>query len=65
MNAIIFEVEILTQDEAKSYTDLYATARSMFPGLSEDEIARIVSLVVDTCPYCRMDNRRCQCWRDE
>jgi len=58
----------------QEYPSLWATAKSSFPYLADDQIALVVSLVVGTCPHCHeapstgtslQNMMGCQCWNDE
>jgi hypothetical protein len=54
--------EILSPAEAKAeYPRLWEVADVLVPGLTDDELGRVVSLVVDTCPACYGGHRRCRC----
>ncbi len=57
-----FEFTHLTSGEARTfYPVLWATAQQALPGLSEEEVATVVSLAADTCRNCYEDNSRCRC----
>ncbi len=54
--------EILSPDEAKAeYPRVWEVAEILVPGLTDDELGRVESLVVDTCPACYGGDRRCRC----
>ena len=54
--------EILSPAEAKAeYPRLWRVAEAPVPGLTDDELGRAVSLVVDTHPACYGGDRRCRC----
>ena len=55
--------EILSPAEAQAgYPRLWEVARVLAPGLTDDVLSRVVSLVVDTCPSCYQSDRSCRCW---
>lgn len=49
----------------KDWPVLLATARVMFPYLSEAELARVISLAVGICRDCHAAAAGCCCGRDE
>ena len=54
--------EILSPAEARAgYPRLWEVARVVVPGLTDDALGRVVSLVVDTCPSCYRGDRDCRC----
>jgi hypothetical protein len=54
--------EILSPGEARAeYPRLWEVAASLMAGLDDDQLSRVVSLVVDTCPLCYRGNRDCRC----
>ena len=56
--------EILSPAEAESlFPRLWEIADALVPGLTDDQLARVVSLVADTCPSCHQDNAGCGCGR--
>jgi hypothetical protein len=63
---LTFEFEYLSISDARqTYPALWQTVQRALPGLSDEELTVVVSLVVDTCPRCHEDNSSCQCWNDE
>lgn len=60
-----FEFNRLSVDDARKETRLWNTARLALPGLTDEQIAVVVSLVMDTCPTCGENNRECRCWENE
>lgn len=63
---MLFQVRELTPKEAENtYPDLWAVVNKMFPNVERRDRARIVGLVVDTCPHCYSDNKSCLCHRDD
>jgi len=61
-----FEFDVLDLEEIqKEYPNLLATVQKEFPHLPLEDQVKIVSLAVDTCPYCHSEHRGCQCWNDE
>jgi hypothetical protein len=61
-----YAIEVMTTMEAKKdYPCVWKTAQNMFPMMLEEDLARVVSLVTDTCPHCWETQRGCQCWNDE
>ena len=56
--------EILSPAEAEAtFPRLREVADAVVPGLTDDQLARVVSLVVDTCSSCYQDNAGCGCGR--
>ena len=56
--------EILSPAEAEAtFPRLWAVADAVVPGLTDDQLARVVSLVVDTCPSCYQGDAGCGCRR--
>ena len=54
--------EILSPAEARAgYPRLWEVAQVLVPGLTDDALGRVVSLVVDTCPACYRGDRGCRC----
>lgn len=61
-----FEVDLLSFEEAqKEYPRLLTTADKMFPGMSAEDLAKVVSLTVGTCRSCSDAPRDCYCSRDD
>ena len=56
--------EILSPAEARAvFPRLWEVADAVVPSLTDDQLARVVSLVVDTCSSCYQDNAGCGCGR--
>ncbi len=54
--------EILSPTEAHAaFPRLWEVADAVVPGLTDDQLARVISLVVDTCPSCFRDDAGCGC----
>ncbi len=54
--------EILSPTEAEAtFPRLWEAADAAVPGLTDQQLARVVSLVVDTCPSCYRDDASCGC----
>ena len=54
--------EILSPAEAKArFPRLWDVADLLLAGLDEDRLARVVSIVVDTCPSCHEGDAGCRC----
>ena len=54
--------EILSPGEARAaHPRLWEVAGALIPGLDDDQLSRVVSLVLDTCPRCHRDDRGCRC----
>jgi hypothetical protein len=54
--------EILSPGEARAaHPRLWEVAGALIPGLDDDQLTRVVSLVLDTCPRCRRGDRGCGC----
>lgn len=64
MKAFNFQ-RIPAAEAQKIYPALWATARQALPELSDEDLAVVVSLTVDTCHYCYEDSRPCGCARDD
>lgn len=61
-----YTYETLPVDELRrDYPEVWATVERDFPFLSETNRARIVSLVVETCPHCHQQAMPCHCSNDE
>ncbi len=57
--------EILSPTEAEAtFPRLWEAADAAVPGLTDQQLARVVSLVVDTCPSCYRDDAGCGCRGD-
>jgi hypothetical protein len=62
----VYPFERLTANEAQhDFSEVWQTAKTALPALTDEQLALVVSLVVDTCPYCHERNRDCACWNDE
>jgi hypothetical protein len=59
------DFELLTVQEAREFPELWETIKRQSPTLTDDVIARLVSIAVDNCSVCHSENSRCQCWNDE
>lgn len=60
------EFERLSPVEAQTdFPELWLTVHNEFPQLTDDDRAKIVSLVVGTCGTCHSRGIRCHCWNDE
>ena len=56
--------EILSPAEAEAtFPRLWAVADAVVPGLTDDQLARVVSLVADTCSSCYQADTGCGCRR--
>ena len=56
--------EILSPVEPEAtFPRLWEIADAIVPGLTDDQLARVVSLVVDTCPSCYQGHAGCGCRR--
>ncbi len=54
--------EILSPTEAQAtFPRLWEAADAAVPGLTDQQLARVVSLVVDTCPSCYREDAGCGC----
>ena len=54
--------EILSPAEAEAtFPRLWEVADAVVPGLTDDQLARVVSLVVDTCSSCYQADAGCGC----
>jgi hypothetical protein len=59
-------VEMLTVYEATTeYPRLWNTVKRMMPAISDEYVARVVSIVLDTCHHCYEAPGNCKCWNDE
>jgi len=62
---IIPFAQLSISDAQGNYPVLWRTARLALPGLSDEQLAAVVSITVDHCPVCHESTRDCQCWNDE
>lgn len=47
------------------YPDLWSEAHRLLPELTPEQLARVVTLVVDTCDSCHAAGSHCRCWNDD
>lgn len=60
------DLEPATIEEAtKQHPRLVNTIRVFVPGLTDEQIGRIVGLIEGTCSACLEDSYGCHCWNDE
>ncbi len=59
------DFRLLTESRAKEYDAVWNTFKQEFPGLSNNDLIKMVSLATYICGACRNANRKCQCWNDE
>ena len=59
------EIEILTLKEAKEYGVVFSLFRGLLPYVSDEVIAKCVSITVGLCSSCYENSAGCQCWNDE
>jgi hypothetical protein len=66
MNSQIFEFIQLTTDFVKTeYGTLFRAIQNNLPGLTDDQIATVVSITTQVCPYCYENTRDCTCMKDD
>jgi len=62
----MFEFDEWTVDEAKErYRELWDTAVAALPGLTDEQIAIVVSLATNVCTGCHAHGDDCYCMRDD
>jgi hypothetical protein len=47
------------------FPELWAESKRLLPTLTDEDIRKVVALVVSTCPYCYANDRSCCCWNDD
>lgn len=57
--------DILMPEQAVlEYSALWKKIEALLPNYSEEARTVMLSLMVDTCPFCWTGNRNCSCWDD-
>ena len=49
----------------RDHPELWAESVRLLPDLTDDQRAKVVALVRDTCHSCFAAGDSCQCWNDE
>jgi hypothetical protein len=60
-----YKIELIKTGELKEYPRLVETIERELPELNEEELSKVVSIVIDTCHSCYNASSICQCWNDE
>ncbi len=60
-----YNFEKLNKAELGDYKWLVDGIKNRLPELTEEQIIKVLEIVLDTCSYCLDDYSRCQCWNDE
>lgn len=61
-----YEYQEIGADEIREcYNNLWVTLETAGLGLGEAELSTIISIFLDTCPYCMNAPRPCHCNNDE
>jgi hypothetical protein len=64
--SLLSEIDILDNTAAKrDYPYVWETFKAAFPRVTDDEIAKMVSISVRICGECHEDTRPCYCSRDD
>ena len=60
----MYHLELLTIEESQDeeFREIRETARHHLPRLSDDELAKVVSLVIGTCAGCHRKGWDCNCY---
>lgn len=60
-----YNFEKLNKAELRNYKWLVDGIKNRLPELTEEQIIKILEIILDTCRFCFDDYSGCQCWNDE